>query len=218
MPQDIGFRNVHERLTRPIIPLAAALALVIASWACAPGEARNEAISGVVQGGDGLEAGVWVIAEADALATGFAKIVVTDDDGRFVLPELPEASYDVWVRCYGLADSEPVARRPGRRARPGRHLSRDTSGRGGGVPPATGIPSWRCRPPTNSPAPGPRATASAQASRRRPRGSTGSSRAASSVTSSGIRSRERSRTSTVAFPPPRRPGIIGSPSASAVPG
>jgi len=66
-------------------------------------------ISGVVEGREGPEAGVWVIAETDDLGTPFAKIVVTADDGRFVLPELPAASYRVWVRGYGLADTEPVA-------------------------------------------------------------------------------------------------------------
>ena len=59
------------------------------------------------------EAGVWVIAETDDRGTGFVKIVVSDEDGRFVLPQLPEATYDVWVRGYGLADSEPVAAAPG---------------------------------------------------------------------------------------------------------
>ena len=70
-------------------------------------------IEGVVQSSAGAEKGVWVIAETSDLPTNFIKIVVTDDDGRFVLPELPDAIYDVWVRGYGLVDSEPVASRPG---------------------------------------------------------------------------------------------------------
>ena len=70
-------------------------------------------IGGVVQGPQGPEAGVWVIAETADLPTGFIKIVVTDDRGRFVLPELPAASYRVWVRGYGLADSAPVTAKPG---------------------------------------------------------------------------------------------------------
>jgi hypothetical protein len=49
------------------------------------------------------EAGVWVIAETRELGTRFAKIVVTDDRGRFVLPDLPKAQYQVWVRGYGLS-------------------------------------------------------------------------------------------------------------------
>ena len=39
--------------------------------------------------------------------------MVTDGAGRFVLPELPAAEYKVWVRGYGLLDSEPVNAVPG---------------------------------------------------------------------------------------------------------
>lgn len=70
-------------------------------------------ISGEVKGISGPEAGVWVIAETDDLATKFIKIVVTDDDGKFLLPELPDASYEVWVRGYGLKDSVAVPAKPG---------------------------------------------------------------------------------------------------------
>ena len=70
-------------------------------------------IMGTVQSSQGTEAGVWVIAETDDLPTNFIKIVVTDDDGRFVLPELPDALYSVWVRGYDLVDSTPVTVRPG---------------------------------------------------------------------------------------------------------
>ena len=59
-------------------------------------------IAGTVESTAGPEAGVWVIAETDELETKFVKIVVTDDAGRFLLPELPSATYDVWVRGYGL--------------------------------------------------------------------------------------------------------------------
>ena len=114
MPQVIRLPKPSERFPRPIVPLAAALAFVIASLACTAGPAMNDAIiTGVVEGMDGPEAGVWVIAETDDFGTGYVKIVVTDDDGRFVLPELSEARYDVWVRGYGLADSEPVTAAPG---------------------------------------------------------------------------------------------------------
>ena len=70
-------------------------------------------IMGTVQSSQGPEAGVWVIAETDDLPTNLIKIVVTDDDGRFALPELPDALYKVWVRGYGLVDSTPVTVRPG---------------------------------------------------------------------------------------------------------
>jgi len=70
-------------------------------------------ISGVVHGPAGPEAGVWVIAETDELETQVIKIVVTDDAGRFLIPELPDATFDVWVRGYGLKDSTPVEGAPG---------------------------------------------------------------------------------------------------------
>ena len=70
-------------------------------------------ISGTVESSKGREAGVWVIAETKELPTKFTKIVVTADDGRFVLPELPNVTYNVWVRGYGLVDSKPVPGKPG---------------------------------------------------------------------------------------------------------
>jgi len=70
-------------------------------------------IGGVVSSANGPEAGVWVIAETDVFDTFYAKIVVTDDQGRYVVPDLPDADYKVWVRGYGLADSLPVVAKPG---------------------------------------------------------------------------------------------------------
>ena len=70
-------------------------------------------IGGVVQSSTGPEAGVWVIAETNDLPTPFAKIVVTDDLGRYLLPDLPDASYNVWVRGYGLVDSPKEEAAPG---------------------------------------------------------------------------------------------------------
>lgn len=72
-------------------------------------------ISGVVTSPKGLEAGVWVIAETTELPTKFVKIVVTDDQGRYLLPDLPKATYQVWVRGYGLVDSAAVPGTPGNR-------------------------------------------------------------------------------------------------------
>lgn len=71
-------------------------------------------IGGEVTGPNGPEAGVWVIAETADLPTGFARMVVTDDQGRYVVPDLPKASYKVWVRGYGLVDSAPMTGEPGR--------------------------------------------------------------------------------------------------------
>ena len=74
----------------------------------------NDDIGGVVTGANGPEAGVWVIAETTDLPTRYAKMVVTDDQGRYVVPDLPKAKYKVWVRGYGLVDSAKVDGEPGK--------------------------------------------------------------------------------------------------------
>jgi len=98
-------------------------ALAVAGFLLAP-TARADAqtvvaidaddIGGVVTGPHGPEAGVWVIAETRDLPTRFAKMVVTDDQGRYVVPDLPAAKYQLWVRGYGLVDSPKVDAAPGR--------------------------------------------------------------------------------------------------------
>src|SRR5277367_3980136 len=70
-------------------------------------------IGGVVASAQGPEAGVWVIAETTELPTKFARIVVTDDSGRYLIPDLPTADYSVWVRGYGLVDSPKLIAKPG---------------------------------------------------------------------------------------------------------
>src|ERR1700756_4596995 len=83
--------------------------------AAAPGiNIGNTDLGGVVSGPNGPEAGVWVIAETSELPTKMAKIVVTDDQGRYVIPDLPKVNYDVWVRGYGLLDSPKVKAAPGK--------------------------------------------------------------------------------------------------------
>jgi hypothetical protein len=74
----------------------------------------SDDIGGVVRSAKGPEAGVWVIAETKDLPTKFARIVVTDDLGRYVIPDLPKATYSVFVRGYGLVDSRPVTATPGK--------------------------------------------------------------------------------------------------------
>src|SRR5215204_5908927 len=106
------------KTTNALFPGAtlAAAALLWASGAklvtSSPTQAGDD-IAGVVTGANGPEAGVWVIAETSELPTKFAKIVVTDERGRYVLPDLPKANYDVWVRGYGLVDSAKSRTEPG---------------------------------------------------------------------------------------------------------
>ena len=101
-------------------PIAASVALVTALMAGGAGvplahaasgdvTVKADGIGGVVASAKGPEAGVWVIAETKDLGVPYKKIVVTDDQGRYLLPALPKANYKVWVRGYGLVDSKPVA-------------------------------------------------------------------------------------------------------------
>ena len=99
---------------RSVVLGSVAAALLVSSVVAIQSNMSDGYISGIVESQNGSEAGVWVIAETDELDTKFAMIVVTDDDGRFVLPELPDATYDVWVRGYGLVDSEKVRLSPNR--------------------------------------------------------------------------------------------------------
>ena len=99
------------------------LVLILAGWLCRSSGAQSTSaevaiseadIGGVVTSAKGPEAGVWVIAETNDLPTKLVKIVVTDDNGRYVVPVLPKAHYKIWVRGYGLVDSSPVEAVPGK--------------------------------------------------------------------------------------------------------
>jgi hypothetical protein len=70
-------------------------------------------LGGVVKGASGPEAGVWVIAETTDLPTKFVKMVVTNDRGQYLIPSLPDAKYNIWVRGYGLVDSAKAQAGPG---------------------------------------------------------------------------------------------------------
>src|SRR6266511_6135892 len=99
------------------VGIAAVLALwpsQLSSQQSAAVRIDNDDIGGVVTSVNGPEAGVWVIAETTDLPTKFARIVVTDDQGRYVMPDLPKANYRVWVRGYGLVDSPKVQTAPGK--------------------------------------------------------------------------------------------------------
>ena len=92
---------------------AGIIALLAACAGQMGGGVGSSDLGGVVNGPKGPEAGVWVIAETTDLPTKFAKIVVTDASGRYLIPDLPKANYSVWVRGYGLVDSPKVRATPG---------------------------------------------------------------------------------------------------------
>ena len=93
--------------------LAALLGSVSSAQSPRPVSIDGDDIGGVVTGPKGPEAGVWVVAETTDLSTRLIKSVVTDDQGRYLLPDLPKASYNVWVRGYGLTDSPKTKATPG---------------------------------------------------------------------------------------------------------
>src|SRR4030095_6521664 len=97
------------------IAIGVALLLAVSQTPMTAGQPTGAAVAidqddigGVVTSTKGAAAGVWVIAETNDLPTKFVKIVVTDDSGRYLLPDLPKANYNVWVRGYGLVDSQKV--------------------------------------------------------------------------------------------------------------
>src|SRR5918999_118658 len=111
--------------TRVVLRVAAVIAIAAGVAAAfgtvGSGQAQGRApaidaddIGGVVSGSRGPEAGVWVIAETTDLPTRFVRSVVTDDQGRYLVPDLPKANYTVWVRGYGLIDSPKVKAAPGK--------------------------------------------------------------------------------------------------------
>jgi hypothetical protein len=111
--------GIHSLMGK--VALGVGLILVVALVATSAGQQGNNAVAidnddigGVVTGANGPEAGVWVIAETADLPTRFAKIVVTDDRGRYLIPDLPKGNYTVWVRGYGLVDSQKVKAAPGK--------------------------------------------------------------------------------------------------------
>ncbi len=91
-------------------------------------------IGGVVTGAKGPEAGVWVIAETRDTPTRLIKSVVTDDQGRYLVPDLPKANYDVWVRGYGLVDSPKSKATPGTRLNLKAVTAPERESRGGVLP------------------------------------------------------------------------------------
>ena len=100
--------------TRKLVAILFSSGLVAAiGFGCITPAPERSDITGVVTSSNGPEGGVWVIAETDDLQTRFVKSVVTNDDGRFLIPELPPANYEIWVRGYGLADSDKVNALPG---------------------------------------------------------------------------------------------------------
>ena len=110
---------MKRRLSKLTAPAFIALSCGIAagtSYAASAPAVSADVVTGVVTSSKGPEAGVWVIAETSDLPTRLIKIVVTDDQGRYLLPELPaKVKYKVWVRGYGLVDSAPVTASAGQK-------------------------------------------------------------------------------------------------------
>ena len=112
MPTKLHKQSMKLMITVLVISVAICFPqLVLAQQG--PVQVDTDDIGGKVVGPNGPEAGVWVIAETLDLPTRFSRIVVTDDNGDFLVPDLPDAAYDVWVRGYGLIDSRKIKVTPG---------------------------------------------------------------------------------------------------------
>ncbi len=103
-----------------MLAVAGCLGVLSYSWVAAQRGVQAPAIDaddigGIVRSSRGPEAGVWVIAENRDVAARLVRTVVTDDQGRYVLPDLPRGMYQVWTRGFGLIDSRRVAASLGRR-------------------------------------------------------------------------------------------------------
>ena len=105
--------TTFRRLATSISAAALLWALPLSAQAQQAPAIDNDDIGGIVTSAKGPEAGVWVIAETRELGVRFIRSVVTDDQGRYVIPDLPKANYDVWVRGYGLVDSAKMRAKPG---------------------------------------------------------------------------------------------------------
>jgi hypothetical protein len=101
------------KLTMILLGCCAAASLQSGIVSAAEVDISAHDIGGQVTGANGPEAGVWVIAETRDLPTKYAKVVVTDDQGRFLIPDLPEANYKIWARGYGLQDTAQQQVHPG---------------------------------------------------------------------------------------------------------
>lgn len=110
-------RLTFSLFTGACLALLAVTSMGSRAWQDGAGDVAMDPddIAGVVTGPKGPEAGVWVIAETTDLPTKFVRIVVTDDRGRYLVPDLPKATYQVWVRGYGLVDSPKTTATPGQR-------------------------------------------------------------------------------------------------------
>src|SRR5688500_9427975 len=106
--------SMMKTMTRLVVAMATACAIPPAMAQSPASSIDPDDIGGTVVSANGPEAGVWVIAETSDLGTRYAKIVVTDERGRYVLPDLPKANYSVWVRGYELVDSTKTAAMPGK--------------------------------------------------------------------------------------------------------
>src|SRR4029434_10318898 len=120
-PHDRHKRGTRGSPSRRItaVVVAAFIAAMLGGVGARQADTRSVAvdaddIGGVVTGPRGPEAGAFVIAETTNLPTRLIKSVVTDDQGRYLIPDLPQATYDVWVRGYGLVDSQKVKTTPGK--------------------------------------------------------------------------------------------------------
>jgi len=97
-------RVLHSLIAASVVLLASLSSLNAQQSSGETISIGDDDIGGAVTSPKGPEAGVWVIAETTDLPTKFVKIVVTDDKGRYLLPQLPKAKCGCadmgsWILC-----------------------------------------------------------------------------------------------------------------------
>ena len=163
-----SFSSVGRGTIRSIACAGAVLALLSTGTSADQAIDRgDDDMAGVVSGPRGPEAGVWVIAETTDLATKFVRIVVTDDQGRYLDARLAEGDLQrVGARLRPRRFAEGRRRRRARRststavAAPNARAAAAVLSRR-----ATGSRCSRCRDKSEFPGTGRAATASRRTSK-----------------------------------------------------
>ena len=208
-----------------LLAFVAALALRSSATSAQGGRAAGipvdaDDIAGTVMSTRGPEAGVWVIAETTDTPTKFRKIVVTDEQGRYLLPDLPDESHvpdlgsRLWPGRFGASSGDG---RAGNLALTAAVAAERARRRAASTRRTTGNRSSTFRRRTEFPGTGPTGNGISPEMRRSITGSIRSKRTATSAISWETRRRARSRRRSAHSRGASTPGIAACRTARTAP-